>query len=343
MKAPTVIIDLSNVLWIEDRLDWDLVDQMMSAWRTQRDPDAAFYGVLDTKTWYRLDGQSQSQVRQWQRQQRLQVISYADPVLLDLAERHPRSVIITTDKFRDHRRDRPWLQGTDRVIGAVMRQGSIAFDPTDMSPIDDYEMSMRMEDADLKPRGIVTPEAKQALLFDWACSTATCVWSKAPQIDEDPAFGGGGVLCPECKQPAGKLGARANAKEIVVLLDDFQADRIPLSEGSSLVFGRGRKVDHYDVRSLLPDSAAAFISRSHVAVHNVGGSVFVEELGSKNGTDLVREGGVTSPLPKGVRQRLQPTDRLSLANGQVRLRLSGRRRVRGAYTPDLATPPQQKS
>lgn len=339
MPAPTVIVDLSNVLWTDERFDWQLVEALAAAWRDQRDPKAVFYGVLDSKTWYRLDEAGREGLRRWQRRKMAHGVRYADPDILDLAERHPAAVILTTDLFRDHRRYRPWLQGTDRVYAPALHGRSWTFARAELIPIPEHEMSVRIEEAELKPKGLDTPEARQALLFDWACPNSGCPWGGAPLIEDDPAFQDGHAVCPECKTPARQVGARENTKEVVVLLGDFEADRVPVAEGTSLVFGRGRGSDRYDVRSLLADADATLVSRDHLTVSNRGGKLRAKDPGSKNGTTLVRGSGQSSQLEKGVLQTLLVTDRLSLANGLVQLRPSGRKRPRGRYAPDLASPP----
>ena len=69
-----------------------------------------------------------------------------------------------------------------------------------------------------------------------------------PVIDDDPAYNDGQVCCPDVRRPARKAGAREKTREIVVLLDGAEADRIPIAEGTSIIVGRGRRRDRYDVR-----------------------------------------------------------------------------------------------
>ena len=339
MVAPTVIIDLSPVVRLDQRNDWRHVDMVVKAWREQRDADSVFYGVADNSLWYQMDDHGKRGLNEWKRRRMAKSVPWADPEILELAAANPEASVITTDLFRDHRSKHPWLQGTTRMIKPVISGAAVEFTPLDFSPIPDYEVSWRVEEAELKPRGITTPEARQALMSEWACTNPTCDWGTAPVIDDDPSFLNGRVCCPACSGVARNAGAREHTREVVVLLGDDEADRIPIASGTALTIGRGRGADRYDVRGLLDDRHAALVSRDHVRVTNQTGRLLIEELGSKNGTRLIRTSGEESRLVAGVLQTLQPTDRISLAQDALQIRPSGRKRARGRYSPDLTTAP----
>lgn len=339
MTGPTLIIDLSPVVRLDQDNDWRNVERVVEAWRKQRDPDAVFYGIADNSLWYQMNDYGQRQLNGWKRQGRARSLPWADPEILELAEANPDATIITTDLFRDHRRTHPWLQGSTRFVRPVISAAGVTFRQLDFSPIPDYEVSMRVEEADLKPKGITTPEARQALLDEWACINRVCDWGASPVIDDDPAYRDGRVCCPKCLTPARKVGARENTREVVVLLGDDEADRIPIAEGTSLVVGRGKGEARYDVRSILDDSSSRRVSRDHLRLTNKSGRLFIEELGSKNGTTLIGESGDRSRLEADVQQILEPADRISIAEGALQIRLSGKKRAYGRYAPDLTTPP----
>ena len=80
------------------------------------------------------------------------------------------------------------------------------------------------------------------------------------------------------------------------------------------------------------------VSRDHLRLTNDSGRLLVEDLGSRNGTSLIRN-DKNLPLQPGSLQTLQASDQLSLAGGVLQMRLSGRKRARGRYEPDLTTPP----
>ena len=80
------------------------------------------------------------------------------------------------------------------------------------------------------------------------------------------------------------------------------------------------------------------VSRDHLRFTNESGRLLVEDLGSRNGTSLIRD-DKEFPLHPGSLQTLQQSDQIGLAGGALQMRLSGRKRARGRYEPDLTTPP----
>jgi hypothetical protein len=339
MDGPTVIIDLSPVVLLGGGSDWRNVERVVEAWRKQKDPDAVFHGIADNSLWYKLDDYGQRRLSDWKKRRCARSVPWADPEILELAETNPGAAVITTDLFRDHRRDYPWLQGSTRLMRPVISGSEVTFSQLDFSPIPEHEVSMHVEDAALKPKGIISPEARQALLHEWACTNPNCTWGSFPMIDDDPAYKDGRVCCPECSTPARKAGAREKTREVVILLGNYAADRIPIAEGTSIVVGRGRGEARYDVRPLLGDGQSRLVSRDHLCLSNKSGRLHVEELGSRNGTTLIRTDGDESRLNVGVQQILELTDRISIAKGALQIRASGRKRPRGKYAPDLTTAP----
>lgn len=336
---PSVIIDLSPIVLLKGEPTWSWVEASVKAWREQRDPKARFYGVADNSLWYRLDDSGRRSLSDWKRNRMARSVSWADPEVLELATQFDTASVLTTDLYRDHRRDFPWLQGTDRVWKPMVANGTLAFERLDYAAVPAEEVSWRIEEAVLTPKGFRTPEARDALRYEWRCSAGACQWSAKAVIEEDPAFRDGQVICPGCLTPAKRLGLRESTKEVVLLLGDDEVDRLPLAERSELTVGRGRDIGRYDVREVLDDADANRISRDHLKLSNNGGRIFVEELGSKNGTKIIRPDGATAPLQADIQQILAPTEQLALAGGSLNIRLSGKKRPRGTYEPDLTTPP----
>lgn len=339
MANLTVIIDLSPIVRHEESNDWRNVEQVVEAWRKQKDPSAVFYGVADNSLWYKMDDYGQRQLNDWQKRGRARSLPWADPAIIELAEANPDATVITSDLFRDHRRNYPWLQGSTRFVKAVIDGSGVTFRQLDFSPVPDHVVSMTSEDTALKPKGMTTPEARQALLHEWACMNPGCIWGSAPVIDDDPAYADGQVCCPECGRPARKAGARENTREIVVLLGGAEADRIPVAEGTSLIVGREKGRDRYDVRRILDDKRSRAVSREHLRLANKSGRLYIEELGSRNGTILIGEDGSRFQLQAEVTQVLDQADRVSIADDALQIRLSGKKRARGRYEPDLTIAP----
>jgi hypothetical protein len=339
VASPTVIIDLSPVVRLEEKNDWRHVEVVVKAWREQKDSAAVFFGIADNSLWYQMNDYGKQRLNDWKKRGLARAVPWADPEVLELATAHPAATVITTDLFRDLRREFPWLQGTTRMMRPVINHQTVTFEQLDFSPIADHEVSWRAEEAELKPKGITTPEARQALHHEWACTNQDCAWGGVPVIDDDPAYKDGRVCCPECLTPARKVGAREYTREVVVLVGNGEVDRVPIAEGTWLIFGRGRGASRYDVRTVLAQTQSPMVSRDHLKLTNQSGRLLVEDLGSRNGTSLIRDDGNEFPLQPGTLQTLQPSDRLNLASGILQIRPSGRKRARGRYEPDLTTAP----
>ncbi|MET7423606.1 FHA domain-containing protein [Dactylosporangium sp. NPDC005555] len=333
-----MIIDLSPIVRDQNLNDWGLVEKVVRAWRAQRDANAICYGVADNSLWYLLDEPGRRALSDWKKRGMARSVPDADADVIELAEQHSGAVVVTRDLYRAERREHPWLQGSDRFFSPVYANGNVAFKQLDMTPINESEVSMRVEARDLKPRGLTSPETKQILDSEWACSNPQCVWGGLPVIDKDPCYRDGHVLCPECGESANRVGAMSNTRQVVVFLDTGEIDRFPVPEGRTIVVGRTRGANRYDIRDVLETAKAALVSRDHLAVSNVSGSIFVEDLGSKNGTKFSHD-GTTNALEPNVRQRVFQGARISIAKGALQIRQSGRKRVRARWDPDLAMPP----
>jgi hypothetical protein len=340
VRTPTVLIDLSVIVRFENLNDWKLVEEVVDAWKAQRDSKAVFLGVADNSLRKHLDPYGQTQLTEWTRRGAARSVGFADEEILTLATEYPDTYVITRDGFKDHRRAFPWLQGTRRILTATLEEPQIRFRELDFAPLPEHQVSYHIEDAALKPKGIdESPEARAVLQNEWSCSEVGCTWEPEPVIGEDPRFRNGQVLCPACGKPARKVGRRGMTRELVLSLDGVVAARLPLAEGAELVVGRARGRGRYDVRDLLDAHDADAISRTHLKVTNTAGGLFVEEPGSKNGSEFVPENGPPSRLHAGVLQRLDGGAWVVLANTALSIRVSGRRRPHGSYKPDLATPP----
>jgi hypothetical protein len=176
--VPTVIIDLSPIARLDGAARWDLVEATVKAWQAQVDRAARFYGVADNSLYYKLDAAGQNGLSEWKRKRMARSVSWADPELLELATRFSDASIVTTDLFRDHRRKFPWLQGTTRMWKPVLSAGSIRFEQLDYSPIPVEEVSWRIEEANLTPKGFGAGEVRDALRYEWACTNAACAWAR---------------------------------------------------------------------------------------------------------------------------------------------------------------------
>lgn len=336
MRTPTVIVDVSTVVRDSKDPGWHRMDALVDLWRRDMDERAIFYGVLDHASWYHLDDAGQAAFTAWQAAGRGTRVSWADPLVCETAEKYPHAKILTSDLYRDLRREFVWLQNSDRFYSFDFTAGKVSLRHSEMGTVRDEEVSQYGEAATLKPRGLNTPQGRQILRREWACTNPDCPSSAARAIDALPYNRNGKAQCPECRQELRDIGEAAQTRELKVLIDGNDVAHIPLVDGARITFGRGGGEDRYDLRPLVA-KRQSLVSRDHLAFRNQGGRILVSDLGSKNGSSLIRQDGRTSPIPAEVEQRLELHELVSIAEGVVEFRLSGKRYARGVYVPDRGT------
>jgi len=338
VSADLVIIDLSYVIKLTDPAKWVWVEECVKSWKEKMNANATFLGVMDSKTWYSLNEADQQSFRMWRNAGRAQKIRFADPLILEIASENRAAQIITYDKYRDFRRDHTWLQGTTRIWEPFLEDETISFRQVDCPPIPEHDISKAVQDAGLKPRGFTNRESWKDLRFDWQCKTIDCRLANTHAIQEDPARDNDVVICPECRQPLTKLGPRSKTREVIFLVESDELCRVPLAQGEAITVGRGNGVGRFDVRKILSLEVAEKISRDHVCIENDHGMIFVRDLGSTNGSSVVRDKGRVKTLG-AEKYALGLSDRLHLSRGVLVIRISGKQRSFGIFTPDLSTPP----
>ena len=258
MDGPTVIIDLSPVVLLGEGSDWRNVERVVKAWREQKEPDAVFYGIADNSLWYKLDDYGQRRLSDWKKRRcarwcRLPTRrSWSLPRPIRMQRLSLRICFEITDDTSHGFRVYPANASSDQRFGGHV-QSTRLFADSGLRGLD------AVGGCSLKPKGITSPEARQELLYEWACADRTVPWGSFPVIDDDPAYKDGRVCCPKCLTPARKAGFRERTRQVVVLLGDDEADRIPIAEGTSIVVGRGRGEARYDVRSILADGPSRLV------------------------------------------------------------------------------------
>lgn len=112
----------------------------------------------------------------------------------------------------------------------------------------------------------------------------------------------------------GAAARDALRRPITLVFDERM--RIPLVR--SVILGRNPPPAGGDVLSVAVPDLSRSISKSHVRLDNERGRVFVQDLGSTNGTELVTDAGV-QVLRSGERVEVPPGARLVLAGSPLRL------------------------
>lgn len=241
---------------------------------------------------------------------------YADPVILGIADDSPSTRIISRDKFRDHRSDFPWLNTGDfRRVNWRIRDGSVVLYDEPLEPIEEFTAEKYAEQNE---------EARRAAFERlFSCTARGCRLQRHSHINQIPRRRDRGRwLCPACGQRLTDVGRRRQTIGLrLTTLADDRVLRLAPQVDDRLVIGR----------NWLPEDwrhgRVTRVSRQHLAVtcteddHGLP-EAWVSDLGSTNGSVLVRRNGTTEVV--GAEPiRLRPRERVVLADA-LDVALSGR-------------------
>jgi hypothetical protein len=221
------------------------------------------------------------------------------------------------------------IQGsTDRFVGwDVAASGAMALYFRNMGVHDHHRLSRKEESAELKARRLRRDSlVRQAVATYFRCSNGDCLvaqlWpERIPQLpqydDRRSAF-----VCPSCGWDLTDVGVRPRAVQLIVFVHGAERLRLLVSDGERIEIGRRHAKRCFGLDQELRDAEVAAISRHHVALQLDGATLYVEDLGSRNGSVLRRRAGDIS-LAKGHRVAFEARDVLALPSG-ITVERSGR-------------------
>jgi hypothetical protein len=347
---PELVIDVANVcrnpslVESEGVARWDRLLAIVDAWnRWEYGFDRPVVQLIaDSSLLSALPPDDRRLLRTAETDGYAHILEYADPTILDLAEQHDCSVL-TNDQFVGHRRERPWLDGNDdRFVQFDGANGELQLRLAVLSQRTSYSMSRAEERDELKSRHIDPSRHHESHLLNsvYRCDDLDCLRrSFAPEGAIPPPARGrsGGAVCTSCGNALTLVGTRRDTAVIKLSAEDGRDPvRVPLPADNKLVIGRASP--DLSLKSVLVPAQLKRISRSHAALSFGQGRVFVEDLGSSNGSTFEawdREGKRWAPgVPLGVDspRQLGPRDRITLG-GVLSVERSGRR-----YPFDLGNP-----
>ncbi len=310
---------------------WDRVELVLNAWRDQIDPDAAFYLVIDTRSAKRLGTDCIEKYRRASRAGDVREYSYADPEILSFAEQ-TAAAVLTGDYYRDERRKFPWVDGnTDRFFHWRFQSGVAKIVPRTMGIPTEFSKSRAEERTELKGLGadLSIRDVQQGLTNSYRCDNRDC-WRH--QFSPDLFIGIPDLtepLSPRCSTCGSQLVMLGETGQVVQLKlwakDSDSVRRVTLTRGQSVVVGRATEPKL--IAELLGQDAHE-ISRRHAIIEWDGTTLRVADLGSKNGTSLLRWEQRTRCLqaPETVTDSTDvgPRDQISLA-AVLNIQRSGRK------------------
>lgn len=354
MEFRDVVVDLSNVCHDADlppratgrHAVWGRFRLVLAAWRRDH-PGAHVSVVADRVLKHELvDLGGMTGWRAVAHEFSIQEAAVADDLILEMAARDTALAVLSRDRFVDHRRRHPWI---DREAHRFLSWGygpdrRLDFSPSGIRQVAPYDISQAVERKRLKSRGLDPKRHRALLTLRWKCEGADCLhamlWQNQlmlwPDVDSD-----GQAVCPGCGRLLVPLGPRS-ARQLVVTTypDGREILRFPVEEDLPLTLGRGVTDCGIDLQEEVPSALKEIelISRRHVFLELDGATLRVVDLGSRNGSEIVRDqpfNEKTTPLVPDVPKVLGERDRLVLARC-IQLRLSGQRFVPPAPLPGAA-------
>jgi len=356
------VVDLSNVCWSKDLpplgRKFPVLGRLFlvrDAWRRQYGAEAPLDLVADASLLRLLRPEESRRLRQLQRNPRsegfgeIRVVSYADPEFLRLARERNRSVI-TDDRLIDFRHAEPWIsEQPERFLSWTTESSGerlVRLRPSGLRPVLPHQVSKALHFKELKFHQRLDPEYntahKAVVRNNWRCSAQDC--DTALRYPDGllgwPRVGPDNLPICHCGTLLEKLGPRGTTR--VFIVSDAMAPplpggktageflRFPVSAGDAVQLGRGwlRHGINLAAEELDAPLGVKRVSQTHLAVwvadSNSNPQAFAMDLGSGNGTVLIRKGGAEQRLEPGETVRISEEDRLVLGD-MVALRLSGQR------------------
>ncbi|MFI1577091.1 hypothetical protein [Embleya sp. NPDC020630] len=312
------------------------VDAAKAAWRARHGADARVELVADRALLYTLSPADAHALRRLVGLGEASVVPVADTVILERAEAGGLHVL-SGDRYLDFRRRHPWIEAHPERFHHWRREadGVVRFVPAGIRP---EAPATRTED-DVDDRCPDPARHPEVVRTRWRCAEESCVYARTwsgrlpvwPRVDD-----GGRAICPGCASALRAAGARRVTREVALAdhAGGASIERLPLEVGDTLVLGRGRIDNGYDLggRGHRFGEAVRYVSRQHVLLRlapgRAGEHVVAVDLGSANGTEVERWNGATyepgRPLAVDAEVILAPRDRLVLGGG-VRVEVADRR------------------
>lgn len=338
-----LVVDLANVCRSEDvpptgSASLARLDVLADAWA--RWP-SAFESprvrlVADSTLRGDLSRDDRRRLKDYEADRWAEVHDYADPVILDHAERHG-CIVLTRDQFVGFRRERPWIESApDQFVTWHVDGNGVRLEQANWLRRSDYSVSRAVERDELKALRL-DPTSRQGaslLRHAYRCDNPACMRRAFGPSDAEvapaPTSHGGEPVCQGCRQPLTVVGRRAETAilKVKALRTDAEWSRLPMGQHASITVGRAST--DLSLSELVSEEDLRRISREHLLVHFDGHRVLITDLGSSNGTSIEhwdranRRLDSAAKIPEGVRVELRPRDRVTLG-GVLLVERSGRR------------------
>jgi len=338
-----LVIDLSNICRnkvldsTNDVARWDRIIRVIEVWNTTfpsfEKPKVRM--VADNNLRFKFLSDDLALMKEALRSGFVIEAEKADPVLLDLAENF-NCLILSNDNYVGYQGERPWICSMERKRFIQVNMSGTKIELKAISHPERTGFSKsRAEEKDLLKNLHIDPvgDANSDLLKSlFRCDNPRCI-RRAVLPDgaiSTPERGvAGSAVCPGCHETLTRVGAASQTIIFKLRSTESKKDlRIPLEAGREIILGRSG--GDISLTEILDDAGLARISRAHAKVGIKGDQLYVEDLGSTNGSTIafwnseMKHFSSEQKIESGQRIILKPRDMVVLA-GVLEIQRSGRR------------------
>jgi hypothetical protein len=299
-------------------------------------PKIAMFGAADrsllTQSDLFLDRRQRRALRDWAEAGLILVAGKADVPLLQMAEETGLPVI-TSDRFGGHRREFPWLDGSDDAVlePRTDRCGRVFLRHVTLTRKAEWEMSVNEERDLLIQQGL--SRRVEVLGRYWSCPEPRC-----PRHDPTsspfvllPLANGSRLVCDQHNLEMVDMGPRPRVAQLKVMQNDRERHRFTVTQDEPLIVGRSPGPT--DLSPFLDETARRGVSRAHLRFDLDSDRLMVTDL-SLNGTVLILRDGTRLDLHRathsftvGDRAQIHPSLEIIRSGRRYPLELSAHRRT----------------
>jgi hypothetical protein len=253
-------------------------------------------------------------VRRWADDGLAEAVPEPDERALEVAELAGLPLVSRRD-YGPYRGRFPGIVGTARLLAPVPGAGGAALTTAGGVPV-------------AVPAGSHPVSHRR-----WRCPESGCASFGASDTGVQPpvSLRHGRPTCPRHGHPLGDVGPAPQAVAVVVVVQGTGRHRFVVREDRPIVVGRNPDEPGVSLGALLDEHSAPLVSRNHLRLEVVGGSLVVVDT-STNGTAVLCRSGVGAPpdrirLTRGGRRTLREWDTVELHSG---VELASARNWRGS-------------
>ena len=276
----------------------------------------AMFGVADwsllTQPDLFLDRWQRRTLHDWEKSELILVTGEADVPLLQAA--HETGLpIITGDRFVSHRREFPWLDGSDDAVlePQASRHGHVSLRHATLTRRDEWEMSQSEERDLLKQQGLT--RRVEVLGRYWSCPEPRCPRNATAGSSFVllPLAKGNRVVCDQHRLDMLDTGPRPRLAQVKIMQNGRERHRFTVVQDEPLF--AGRLPGPADLSPFLDETTRRGVSRCHLRFDLDAEELTVTDV-SLNGTWLFLRDGTrlhlrhaTHQFTVGDRAQVQPS------------------------------------